>query len=108
MPEKYRLSDKDILFSWSGNPETSIDTFVWSLGDAWLNQHIFKVIPNDQCSYPFLLSLLKYLKPEFSSIARDKQTTGLGHITVKDLKNLAVVLPQQLLLCINCLSFSFP
>lgn len=94
MPEKYLLADKDILFSWSGNPDTSIDTFVWSNGEAWLNQHIFKVIPSHECSYSYLLSLLKYLKPEFSAIARDKQTTGLGHVTVKDLKNLAVNLPH--------------
>ncbi|KZN48406.1 restriction endonuclease subunit S [Pseudoalteromonas luteoviolacea] len=98
MPEKYRLNNRDILFSWSGNPDTSIDTFVWGLGDAWLNQHIFKVVPNDECSYSFLLSLLKFLKPEFSAIARDKQTTGLGHVTVKDLKNLAVVMPCSVLL----------
>jgi type I restriction enzyme S subunit len=32
MPEKYRIAKGDILFSWSGNPDTSIDTFVWSDG----------------------------------------------------------------------------
>ncbi|MFO0750884.1 MAG: restriction endonuclease subunit S [Myxococcota bacterium] len=40
MPEKYRIEQGDILFSWSGNPDTSIDTFVWSHGPGWLNQHL--------------------------------------------------------------------
>ncbi|MBL4941610.1 MAG: restriction endonuclease subunit S [Colwellia sp.] len=98
MPKKYHLKDQDILFSWSGNPETSIDTFVWARGDAWLNQHIFKVVPNKLSNYSFLFSLLKYLKPEFTAIARDKQTTGLGHVTVKNLKELNVVMPSNELL----------
>ena len=33
----------DMLFSWSGNPQTSIDVFWYNLPDGWLNQHIFKV-----------------------------------------------------------------
>ena len=94
MPEKYLLKDEDILFSWSGNPDTSIDTFVWSLGPAWLNQHIFRVDPYDCEQRSFLLALLRSLKPVFADIARDKQTTGLGHVTVKDLKTLMVVLPN--------------
>jgi type I restriction enzyme S subunit len=98
MPKKYHLKDQDILFSWSGNPETSIDTFVWALGDALLNQHIFKVVPNRLSNYSFLFALLKYLKPEFTAIARDKQTTGLGHVTVKNLKELFVVIPSDELL----------
>jgi type I restriction enzyme S subunit len=40
---KYKIRDGEILFSWSGSPDTSIDTFLWSGGDGWLNQHIFKV-----------------------------------------------------------------
>lgn len=94
MPEKYKILNKDILFSWSGNPDTSIDTFVWSLEDAWLNQHIFKVIANTDLSRTFLLCLLKSMKPIFAEIARDKQTTGLGHVTIKDLKRLKVVMPS--------------
>lgn len=98
MPEKYKLNDKDILFSWSGNPDTSIDTFIWALGEAWLNQHIFKVIPKPIITRNFLLSLLKSMRSVFAEIARDKQTTGLGHVTVKDLKRLMVALPSKELL----------
>ncbi|WP_315080566.1 restriction endonuclease subunit S [uncultured Clostridium sp.] len=85
--EKYYIKTGDILFSWSGNPQTSIDTFIWCCGDAILNQHTFKISikNNDYC---FLYLLLKFFKPEFTRIASSKQTTGLGHVTVSDLKRL--------------------
>jgi type I restriction enzyme S subunit len=39
--------------------------------------------------------MLKYLNPTFAEIARDKQTTGLGHVTKEDLKRLRVVVPPK-------------
>ncbi len=95
MEEKYKIKKRDILFSWSGNPDTSIDTFVWHREDAWLNQHIFKVVPHDGVPRAFLLQLLRSKKPVFMEIARNKQTTGLGHVTVKDLKEIQVALPSR-------------
>ncbi|MCY4532844.1 MAG: hypothetical protein OXC84_11030 [Gammaproteobacteria bacterium] len=74
-----RIGDGEILLSWSGNPDTSIDTFVWCGGPAWLNQHIFRVLPHQGIEKHFVFYLLKYLRPVFAEIARDKQTTGLGH-----------------------------
>lgn len=84
---KYYIKNRDILFSWSGNPETSIDTFIWSMGDAILNQHTFRVVSKYEAP-AFTFFLLKYLKPQFTHIASNKQTTGLGHVTVTDLKRL--------------------
>ena len=95
MPQKYRLDTGDILFSWSGNPDTSIDTFVWGHGPAWLNQHIFRVEPHGEDERAFVLATLKYLRPVFAEIARNKQTTGLGHVTAGDMKRLLVVRPDQ-------------
>lgn len=85
--EKYYFDNKAILFSWSGNPETSIDTFLWYRGKAILNQHTFRVVSKYNAP-AFTYFLLKYLKPKFTHIASDKQTTGLGHVTVSDLKRL--------------------
>ncbi len=98
MLDRYRIKDGDILFSWSGNPDTSIDTFVWSGGPAWLNQHIFKVIPNRPEERTFVLMLLLSLKPVFAEIARDKQTTGLGHVTAGDLRRLSIVVPCSIIM----------
>lgn len=95
MPEKYRIRLGDILFSWSGNPDTSIDTFVWHHSEAWLNQHIFRVVPHRAIERPFVLQTLRYLRPTFAELARNKQTTGLGHVTVADMKRLRVVRPDE-------------
>ena len=84
----------DMLFSWSGNPDTSIDVFRWEGEEGWLNQHIFKVTPSNGVSQDFLFFLLKWLKPRFAEIARNKQTTGLGHVTIKDLKRMLVGVPD--------------
>lgn len=98
MPEKYRIKTGDILFSWSGNPDTSIDTFVWGYDQAWLNQHIFRVSPHAAFERSFLLRTLKHLRPVFAELARNKQTTGLGHVTVADLKRLRVIRPEKALI----------
>jgi type I restriction enzyme S subunit len=92
--DKYYLKDGDILFSWSGNPKTSIDTFIWYRGDGILNQHIFKVEPYSY-SKEFIYLILKYLKPIFMQTASNKQTTGLGHVTISDLKRLKIFLPNE-------------
>jgi type I restriction enzyme S subunit len=93
MPHKYRIDTGDILFSWSGNPDTSIDIFVWTHGPAWLNQHIFRVVPSSGHERAFVLMTLRSLRSGFAEIARNKQTTGLGHVTSADLRRLLVVRP---------------
>jgi type I restriction enzyme S subunit len=90
---KYKINNGDILFSWSGSPDTSIDTFIWTGGSGWLNQHIFKVTPHSPHEKQFVYFLLQYHKKTFIEIARDKQTTGLGHVTIKDLKRMLFVIP---------------
>ncbi len=87
---RYLIDDGELLFSWSGNPDTSIDTFLWAGGKAWLNQHIFAVRQNGKRSKPYLHALLKFLKPEFAELARNKQTTGLGHVTKADMQRMRV------------------
>ncbi|MHB1000824.1 MAG: restriction endonuclease subunit S [Armatimonadota bacterium] len=90
LANKYRIDDGDILFSWSGNPDTSIDTFVWTGGPGWLNQHIYRVCPKSSEDRYSVYYLLCMLRPIFAEIARDKQTTGLGHVTAQDMKAMLV------------------
>lgn len=94
--EDVALHWDDLLFSWSGNPQTSIDVFRYRLEDGWLNQHIFKVTANEKLvSKNFLYYVLKCLKPVFTEIATNKQTTGLGHITLADLKRMSLIVPER-------------
>lgn len=84
----------DLVFSWSGNPQTSIDIFRYNLPDGWLNQHIFKVTPfNEIVDKNFFFYIMKFLKPTFTAIATNKQTTGLGHVTISDLKRISLQIP---------------
>ena len=92
--EEVYLRKNDLIFSWSGNPKTSIDAFLYDLPDGYLNQHSFKITEKKEIiNKYFLYYILKYLNPLFQSIATDKQTTGLGHVTVADLKKIKVRVP---------------
>ncbi|MEZ4426653.1 MAG: restriction endonuclease subunit S [Nannocystaceae bacterium] len=95
---RQQIDSGDILFSWSGTPETSIGTFLWTGGPAWLNQHIHKVIPRRPAEHAFLYCLLRELRHTFVALARDHQTTGLGHVTQRDLDRIPVAVPPLRLL----------
>jgi type I restriction enzyme S subunit len=92
--EKYFIDTGDILYSWSGSPDTSLDTFIWTKGPAVLNQHIFKVMTASVAEKYFAYYLLKHLRPQLIEVARNKQTTGLGHVTVADMKRWPICWPD--------------
>ncbi len=89
------IDDGDILLSWSGTPQTSIGTFLWFGGPAWLNQHIFKIIPKAPHWRAFTYCLLRDLEPHLIELARGRQTTGLGHFTRKDMATVKVPAPSD-------------
>ena len=91
--DSVRVRSGDLLFSWSGQPETSIDAFWWRGPEGWLNQHVFRVTPADGVDTMFFFYLLRYMKPNFVAIAGNKQTTGLGHVTKRDLKQIVAASP---------------
>jgi len=91
--ESVRVRKGDLLFSWSGQPETSIDVFWWRGPEGWLNQHVFRITPREGITPTFLYYLLRYLNANFIGIARNKQTTGLGHVTRHDLEKIEAGFP---------------
>lgn len=95
---KYSVDTGDMFYSWSGSPDTSLDVFLWTGGPGWLNQHIFKVITADEAEKVFEYFLLRHLRDTLVEIARDKQTTGLGHVTISDMKRLHIVCSEDPLL----------
>lgn len=78
----------DLLFAWSG----SLTLARWYRDEAIVNQHIFKVIPNDH--YPLWLArqLVQDKLVEFQAIAADKATT-MGHIQRRHLDEPVLVPP---------------
>jgi type I restriction enzyme S subunit len=94
-----RIIDKgDLVYSWSGSPDTSLEAFLWSGGRGLLNQHIFKVISPTAAEKRFVYYLLQYLRPVLVETARNKQTTGLGHVTIADMKRMLVCMPSKAVL----------
>jgi type I restriction enzyme, S subunit len=79
----------DLLFSWSG----SLDVYRWYRDEALINQHIFKVIPNDLPQW-FVHYHLKDAMEFFQGIASDKATT-MGHIKREHLSQVDLVLPPR-------------
>ena len=47
LEQERRIDTGDMLYSWSGSPDTSLDVFLWTNGPGLLNQHIFKVLTED-------------------------------------------------------------
>ncbi len=92
---KQEIDTGELLYSWSGSPDTSLEAFLWTRGRGLLNQHIFKVVTPTIAQKRFVYYLLKFLRPTLVEIARNKQTTGLGHVTVADMKSLYVCSPPQ-------------
>ena len=89
VPEKYIISDGDILFSWSG----SLMQKVWTEGKGALNQHLFKVT-SDKYQRWFFYYWVDHRMKWFQSIAASKATT-MGHIQRKHLTEAEVFVPDQ-------------
>jgi type I restriction enzyme, S subunit len=80
IPEKVRVRNGDLLFAWSGTPGTSFGAHLWKGGDAWLNQHIFRVEFDSQLfDKPFLRYAINQNLDLYISQAHGG--AGLAHIT---------------------------
>jgi len=77
----------DILFAWSG----SLGVYRWSGEESLINQHIFKVIPNQWPAW-YVFAWIEEHMETFRAIARDKATT-MGHIQRRHLVEARVRLP---------------
>jgi len=60
-----------------------------------LNQHIFKLNFNSTEQKHFAYFLLKQIKLLLIRTAQQKQTAGLGHMTVADMKRIKIVHPNN-------------
>jgi type I restriction enzyme S subunit len=90
--EKYFVNSGDLLFAWSGTPDTSFGAHIWKGPKAVLNQHIFRIVVNEQIiSKSYYLHALNHKVKEFVSKAHG--TAGLAHITKKKFEESEIYLP---------------
>ena len=90
IPEKYKIFDGDILFSWSA----SLEVMIWAGGDGGLNQHIFKVNPKSYFSKEYIYQQLQSYLINFQKMAEARKTT-MGHITSDHINQSRVLLPPK-------------
>ena len=72
--EKYLIHHGDLLFAWSA----SLGAHIWQGKDAWLNQHIFHVIPNEHIDKMYLYYFLGQVVAELYGKTHG---SGMVHIT---------------------------
>ena len=84
--QKYLVKDGELLFAWAA----SIGTYIWSGGDAWLNQHIFKVEPYPFIDKAFLFYVFQAMISEFY---KNSHGSGMVHITKKQFEEITLLLP---------------
>jgi len=90
--EKYLIENGQLLFSWSGSKETSFGAHIWSGSTALLNQHIFKVMfDNQQVLKPYLFYALNKCVEEVKNNLHGG--VGLVHITKGNLEKIRFPLP---------------
>jgi type I restriction enzyme, S subunit len=89
--KRYHFDNGDIIFSWSA----TLLVKVWDQGPGLLNQHLFKVTPNQGIPKSFLFFSLNFSLPIFEAL-----TTGstMKHIKRKELETVKVLLPPPALL----------
>ena len=85
--KKYEISDGDIIFSWSA----TIDAFIYKGQDAILNQHLFKVIPNN-INKEFLYYILKNNVDKLKELSHG---VSMKHIKKGDIENYVVSIPKN-------------
>ena len=85
--EKYKIHNGDLLFAWSA----SLGAHIWNQNDAWLNQHIFKVIPNDNIDK---LYLYYYLQKVIAELYLKTHGSGMVHITKGPFMNTSIPVPS--------------
>jgi type I restriction enzyme S subunit len=88
LPDTFRIDTGDLIFSWSG----TLAVVRWTGGPAWLNQHLFKVVPDASVDEALLFHLLQASVAEMS-----KRTHGstMKHIKRGELREFFVNLPVE-------------
>ena len=89
---RHLIGDGDVLLSWSGTPGTSFGCFVWTRGQAILNQHIFKVlVDRSKMHKEFFVHAVNSRLDEMISLAHGG--VGLRHITKGRLERIELPVP---------------
>lgn len=85
--KKYEVKKNDLLFAWSA----SLGAYIWKGADAWLNQHIFKVVPKGGIDKFYLYYLLEKIVQELYAQAHG---SGMVHVTKGKFEGTYIPVPS--------------
>ena len=87
VPDKVKVRKGDLLISWSA----SLGTYIWEGDDAFLNQHIFKVVFDKS---DILKYYLKYaVSSKLTAMGSLVHGATMKHIVKKDFDNTTIPVP---------------
>lgn len=89
---RFRVTNGDLLFAWSGTPGTSFGAHIWRGPDAVLNQHIFKLEFDRTAIDPEYLCYAINRTLEEQE-AKASGGVGLRHVTKQAFSNTRIPLP---------------
>jgi len=84
--EKYKIGKGDLLYAWSA----SLGVYIWYGNNAWLNQHIFKVLPKPFCDKKYLFYFLEKITLELYAKTHG---SGMVHVTKGKFEETVIPLP---------------
>ena len=89
VPDKVKIQNGDLLISWSA----SLGAYIWNGGNAFLNQHIFKVAFDKTDIDKFFL---KYaVTSKLAAMAEQVHGATMKHIVKKDFDNTQIPYPPK-------------
>ncbi|MBQ2243722.1 MAG: restriction endonuclease subunit S [Bacteroidales bacterium] len=103
IPSKYIVESGDILISWSA----SLGVYEWKGENAYLNQHIFKVVFD---KIPINKLFLKYaVGAKINEMLKDAHGATMKHVVKKDFDNTKIIYPplpeqERIVAELDCLS----
>lgn len=90
LPDKYLIKKGDILVSWAA----TLGVFIWQREEGWLNQHIFKAIPNNDIIVKnFFFWLVKVAMENMNH--DNKHGIVMQHVTLDVFNNFSVPIPMK-------------
>ncbi|MDI4656595.1 restriction endonuclease subunit S [Xanthobacter autotrophicus] len=94
VPERNRVEPGDLLFAWSGTLGSSFGARIWNGPSGVLNQHIFKVLMDDQqVTLQFALLVLAKVEEEIARRTHGFKASFV-HVKKSDLVKVEMLLPS--------------
>jgi type I restriction enzyme S subunit len=94
VPERNRVEPGDLLFAWSGTLGSSFGARIWNGPSGVLNQHIFKVLMDEQqVTLQFALLVLARVEEEIARRTHGFKASFV-HVKKSDLVKVEMLLPS--------------